>query len=79
LRDWVALLGFDVDSVHGYLGFLPLKGGAVDVQPRSALSAGGYLLKARKRVSTLTLIRPRRRVRQRVLVGAAEPTHKVRP
>jgi SAM-dependent methyltransferase len=79
LRDWVALLGFDVDSVHGYLGFLPLKGRAVDVQPRRALSAGGYLLKARKRVSTLTLIRPRRRVRQRVLVGAAEPTHKVRP
>ncbi|MDP9087779.1 MAG: methyltransferase domain-containing protein [Pseudomonadota bacterium] len=79
LRDWVALLGFDVDSVHGYLGFLPLKGGAAEVQPRRALTSGGYLLKARKRVSTLTLIRPRRRVRQRVLVGAAEPTHKVRP
>jgi SAM-dependent methyltransferase len=79
LRDWVALLGFDVDSVHGYLGFLPLKGGAADLRPRRALTAGGYLLKARKRVATLTLIRPRRRVRQRVLVGAAEPTHKVRP
>jgi SAM-dependent methyltransferase len=79
LRDWVALLGFDVDSVHGYLGFLPLKGGALDVRPRRSLTAGGYLLKARKRVSTLTLIRPRRRVRQRVLVGAAEPTHKVGP
>jgi SAM-dependent methyltransferase len=79
LRDWVALLGFDVDSVHGYLGFLPLKGGAADVRARRPLTAGGYLLKARKRVSTLTLILPRRRVRQRVLVGAAEPTHKVRP
>jgi SAM-dependent methyltransferase len=79
LRDWVALLGFDVDSVHGYLGFLPLKGGAIDAQPRRPLTAGGYFLKARKRVSTLTLIRPRRRVRQRVLVGAAEPTHKVGP
>lgn len=79
LRDWVALLGFDVDSVHGYLGFLPLKGRVADAHPRRALTAGGYLLKARKRVSTLTLIRPRRRVRQRVLVGAAEPTHKVRP
>ncbi|HEY0803320.1 MAG TPA: methyltransferase domain-containing protein, partial [Steroidobacteraceae bacterium] len=63
LRDWVALLDFDVDSVQGYLGFLPLKGGAVDVRPRRALTAGAYLLKARKRVSTLTLIRPRRRVR----------------
>lgn len=79
LRDWVALLGFDVDSVDGYLGFLPLKGGAADVQSRRALTSGAYLLKARKRVSTLTLIRPRRRVRARVLVGAAEPTHKVRP
>jgi SAM-dependent methyltransferase len=79
LRDWVALLGFDVDSVHGYLGFLPLKGGTADVQPRRALTAGAYLLKARKRVSTLTLILPRRRVRQRVLVGAAEPTNKVGP
>ena len=79
LRDWVALLGFDVDSVHGYLGFLPMKGGAGEVHPRRALTAGAYLLKARKRVSTLTLVRPRRRVRQRVLVGAAEPTNKVRP
>ena len=77
LRDWVALLGFDVDSVHGYLGFLPLSGGAGEVHPKRALRAGAYLLKARKRVSTLTLVRPRRRVRQRVLVGAAEPTNKV--
>ena len=61
LRDWVALLGFDVDSVYGYLG------------PRAAWAAGAYLLKARKRVQTMTLVRPRRRVRQRVLVGAAEP------
>jgi SAM-dependent methyltransferase len=79
LRDWVALLGFDVDSVHGYLGFLPLTGGQSDVRPRRALTAGAYLLKARKRVSTLTLVRPRRRARQRVLVGAAEPTNKVQP
>ncbi len=79
LRDWVALLGFDVDSVHGYLGFLPLTGGLPEMRPRRALTAGAYLLKARKRVSTLTLVRPRRRVRQRVLVGAAEPTNKVRP
>jgi SAM-dependent methyltransferase len=79
LRDWVALLGFDVDSVHGYLGFLPMKGRQGEVHPRRALTAGAYLLKARKRVSTLTLVRPRRRVRQRVLVGAAEPTNKVGP
>jgi hypothetical protein len=43
------------------------------------LTAGAYLLKARKRVPTLTMVRPRRRARARVLVGAAEPTHKVGP
>ena len=80
LRDWVALLGFDVDSVYGYLGLLPAKGGLSRVpefRPRLAWTAGAYLLKARKRVKTMTLVRPRRRVRQRVLVGAAEPTSKV--
>jgi len=94
LRDWVALLGFDVDSVYGYLGILPTKGRlprasdaaardagvrAIDARPRSAWTAGAYLLKARKRVKTMTLVRPRRRARQRVLVGAAEPTSKVGP
>ena len=97
LRDWVALLGFDVDSVYGYLGLLPTKGRlprsgeaaaretpapgaaarATAATPRAAWTAGAYLLKARKRVKTMTLVRPRRRVRQRVLVGAAEPTSKV--
>ena len=82
LRDWVALLGLDVESVYGYLGLLPTNGrlpGAVKARPRAPWMTGAYLLKARKRVQTLTLVRPRRRVRQRVLVGAAEPTSKVRP
>jgi SAM-dependent methyltransferase len=89
LRDWVALLGFDVDSVYGYLGSMPMKGRTprslnsaghdADFRPRPAITAGAYLLKARKRVSTLTLVRPRKRVRTRVLVGAAETTHKVGP
>jgi len=89
LRDWVALLNFDVDSAYGYLGLLPmtrrlrtLGDGAqrdADYRPRAALTAGAYLLKARKRVPTLTLVRPKRRARQRVLVGAAEPTTKVHP
>ena len=82
LRDWVALLGFDVDSVYGYLGLFPTKGRlsrTLEFRPRSAWMAGAYLLKARKRVQTMTLVRPRRRVRQRVLVGAAEPTSKVGP
>ena len=74
LRDWVALLGFDVDSVHGYLDPIGFNSAP---RPRAPLTAGGYLLKARKRVHTLTLVRPRRRLRQRVLVGAVEPTTKV--
>lgn len=64
LRDWVALLDFEVAHVHGYL---------------RAVTAGGYLLKARKRAQTLTLVRPKRRSRQRVLVPATEPTSKVGP
>ena len=82
LRDWVALLGFDVDRVDGYLGLLPTKGRpprTSEPQRRAAWTAGAYLLKARKRVQTLTWVRPRRRARQRVLVGAAEPTSKVGP
>jgi len=85
LRDWVALLGFDVDNVYGYLGMLPVSGsrrvreteaGEPVFTPRSAFASGAYLLKARKRVQTLTMLRPRRRARQLVLVGAAEPTTK---
>ncbi len=86
LRDWVAVLGFDVDSVYGYLGALPLTGRTRKAaeptpgfKPRAALTAGAYLIKARKRVTTLTFILPRRRVRQRVLVAAPEPTTKVGP
>src|SRR5271156_4628462 len=36
LRDWVALLGFDVDSVLGYLSLLPLKGRSLEARPRAA-------------------------------------------
>ncbi|MGO9987577.1 MAG: class I SAM-dependent methyltransferase [Steroidobacteraceae bacterium] len=87
LRDWMALLDFEVASVYGYLGSMPMTGRLrkaadgssreADYRPRAALTAGAYLLKARKRVQTLTLVRPKRRARQRVLVPAAEPTHKV--
>ena len=86
LRDWMALLDFEVDTVYGYLGPLPLAGRLLTAEApsreaeyrrRRAITAGGYLLKARKRVHTLTLVRPKRRARQRVLVGAAEPTTKV--
>jgi SAM-dependent methyltransferase len=60
LRDWVALLGFDVDQVSRYL--------------RSPLTSGAYLLKARKRVQTLTPVRKKSRARSRVLIPVTEPT-----
>jgi len=87
LRDWMALLDFEVDGVYGYLGSMPLtrrlrkaadgSPREAEYRPRAALTAGAYLLKARKRVQTLTLVRPKRRARQRVLRPAAESTHKV--
>ena len=83
LRDWMALLDFEVANVYGYLGNMPVAGrrhlddSLYEYRPRSALTAGGYLLKARKRVQTLTLVRPRRRALKRVLVPASEPTSKV--
>jgi SAM-dependent methyltransferase len=87
LRDWMALLDFEVASVYGYLGPMPvtrrprkLADGTVrqaEYRSRRALTAGAYLLKARKRVQTLTLVRPKRRSRQLVLVPAAEPTSQV--
>jgi hypothetical protein len=87
LRDWMALLDFEVANVYGYLGPLPITrrprkmaDGTVrqaEYRARRPLTAGAYLLKARKRVQTLTLVRPRRRVRQLVLVPAAEPTSKL--
>ena len=87
LRDWMALHDFEVASVYGYLGPIPvtrrprrLADGTVrqaEYRSRRALTAGAYLLKARKRVQTLTLVRPKRRARQLVLVPAAEPTTQV--
>lgn len=87
LRDWMALLDFEVASVYGYLGSMPMtrllpnaadgSPREMEYRPRTPLTAGGYLLKARKRVQTLTLVRPKRRTRQRVLLPAAEPTTKV--
>jgi len=87
LRDWMALLDFEVASVCGYLGSMPMtrllpnaadgSPREMEYRPRAPLTAGGYLLKGRKRVQTLTLVRPKRRTRQRVLVPASEPTTKV--
>lgn len=86
LRDWLKLLGFEIVDSRRYLFTLPW--GAPQPTSHSfmertgealwPLFAGGYLLKARKRVYTLTPIRPRWRLRPKVVGGLIEPTTSTR-
>jgi len=83
LRDWLRLLGFEVLEARQFLHAPPierLQGSALArALERGGTGLGGrlgaaYLLKAKKRVYSLTPVRPTRR-RARALVGAlAEPT-----
>jgi SAM-dependent methyltransferase len=85
LRDWLKLLGFEVVDARRYMFTLPLGTTAPASQSfleRSGerlwpLLASGYLLKARKRVYALTPIRPRWRLRAKVVGGLIEPTTRV--
>jgi len=70
VADWLELLGYDVGLTRNYLFTPPWGGTAPRPGETSALlrrgwikpwPAGAYLLKARKRVYTLTPIRPRAR------------------
>ena len=83
-RDWLALLGFDEVETHPYFFRPPLHHEATMQKLRflEALGArcwpklsGAYVLVAKKRVSTLTQIKPRWR-QQRQLIGTrwAEPS-----
>jgi SAM-dependent methyltransferase len=82
LRDWLKLLGFEIVDARRYLFSLPMGSSAPSAQSfveRAGahlwpLFAGGYLIKARKRVYTLTPIRPRWRLRPKVVGGLIEPT-----
>jgi SAM-dependent methyltransferase len=82
LRDWLKLLGFEVVDARRYLFTLPLGSSTPSSQSffeRAGrhlwpLFAGGYLMKARKRVYTLTPVRPRWRLRPKVVGGLIEPT-----
>jgi SAM-dependent methyltransferase len=86
LRDWLALLGFEVTAVRRYLHRLPLtprRGASTATRsdgftPHHLLPAGAYLIKARKRTYTLTPIRPKRRERRSMVGGLVEPTPRVR-
>ena len=83
LRDWLELLSFDVASAVRYCHTLPIENARrLAVFPREEwaqrwmpLLAGGYLLRAQKRVQLLTPVRPVwRRPRLRVVGGLVEPT-----
>jgi SAM-dependent methyltransferase len=82
LRDWLKLLGFEVVDARRYLFTLPwgpATPSSGSFLERSGeylwpLFAGGYLLKARKRIYTLTPVRPRWRRRPAVVGGLIEPT-----
>lgn len=82
LRDWLVLLGYEVVTARRYLYVSPWASGPQGsgngaVLRRGLLNplpAGAYLLKARKRVYTLTPIRPRFREKATVIGGLVKPT-----
>lgn len=86
LKDWLALLGFDTLGVRYYFFRPPLQSEAV-MQKLNFLEhvgerywprfAGAYLLLAKKRVATLTPIKPRWSAQRLVRAGVAEPTTRV--
>src|SRR5579883_650527 len=87
IREWLVLLGYEVVSAQHYLFRGPWSRGLAAGQAegygtgrmlRRGLThpwpANAYLLKARKRVYTLTPIRPRLRERPAVLGGLVKPS-----
>ncbi len=76
LRDWLQLLGFDIELVSEYFYRPPVSNSALlnklefmeqAGQFSRLLPAGGYLLLATRRVSTLTPIRPRWKFSKKIL------------
>ncbi|HTW73415.1 MAG TPA: methyltransferase domain-containing protein [Steroidobacteraceae bacterium] len=82
VRDWLRLLSYEIVSVRPYLFHLPrAPRGSLDSALPSMLRrgwfypwpAGAYVIKARKRVYTLTPIRPRLREWRTVIGGLVGP------
>ncbi len=82
IADWLELLGYDVSLTRNYLFAPPWGGSAPRAGQPSALlrrgwfnpwPAGAYLIKARKRVYTLTPIRPKLQ-RAQPIGGLVKPT-----
>jgi len=83
LREWLVLLGFEVVAARRYLYLSPWsrglsRGEGTGRMLRAGLTyplpAGAFLLKARKRVYTLTPVRPRFREKPAVIGGLVKPT-----
>jgi SAM-dependent methyltransferase len=80
VRDWLVLLGYEVVASRRYLYCSPWSsgsGGAGRILRRGLthpLPGGAYLLKARKRIYTMTPVRPRFREKPAVLGGLVKPT-----
>jgi hypothetical protein len=83
IREWLVLLGYEVVSAQHYLFRSPWSRGLTAGEGTGRmlrrgltypLPANAYLLKARKRIYTLTPIRPRFRERPAVLGGLVKPT-----
>ena len=87
VQDWLELLGYEVVARRRYLYASPwshpsaseaagriLRRGLV-----TPLPAGAYLLKARKRVYTLTPVRPRFREKTPVIGRLVKPTTRSHP
>ena len=83
LKDWLALMGFEIRRGNG-LCFRPPINHPILLQRCERMEelgrrfwpllAGINVIVAKKRVSTLTPVGLRRRIRRRVLAGVAEPT-----
>jgi SAM-dependent methyltransferase len=77
LRDWMQLLGFEVEQVQHFFYQAPFwskvarRFGWLDFLLRRYLSwsGAGYMLVAKKRVSTLTQVKPRWMLKTRPLLG----------
>jgi hypothetical protein len=83
VREWLVLLGYEVVAEQRYLYLGPWSRGLAASEGTGRmlragltypLPAGAYLLKARKRVYTLTPIRPRVREKAAVIGGLVKPT-----
>jgi SAM-dependent methyltransferase len=82
VRDWLVLLGYEVVASRRYLYCSPWGSGPAGEGTGRMLRRGfthplpgsAYLLKARKRIYTLTPIRPRGRQKPAVVGGLVKPT-----